>query len=109
MPTKTTKDRNDILTVGLLLLVPLAASCGRVAAQPTGAAASSPAVIGVAGSCPAGAGPMRPAPEAMMDLNRDGYVCPIHFRSITGETLDLMVDNDVAVLESVLPEPYIGM
>ena len=109
MPTKTTKDRSDILTLGLLVLAPLAAGCGRVVAQPISAAAPSSAVIGVAGDCPAGAGPMRPAAGTMMDLNHDGYVCAIHIRSITGDTLDLMVDNDVATLVSMLPEPYIGM
>ena len=69
-------------------------------------------MTGVAGNCPADAGPMRPAPTGdMADLNGDGYVCTMHVRSITGDTLRIMVDNDAPRADnaSVLPDPYIGM
>ena len=66
--------------------------------------------VGVAGNCPADAGPMRPASaDAMGDRNGDGYVCTELIRSIAGDTLRLTVDNDSAQVETVLPEPYIGM
>jgi len=66
--------------------------------------------VGVAGNCPADAGPMRPASaDAMVDRNGDGYVCTELIRSIAGDTLRLTVDNDSAQVETVLPEPYIGM
>lgn len=57
--------RTRIVTVGLLLVVPLAAACGRVRADtPDTAAAHPSAVIGVAGNCPADASPMYPASAA---------------------------------------------
>src|SRR5690348_6320860 len=67
--------------------------------------------MGVAGNCHAHAGPMRPASsaDAMVDSNGDGYVCTQLIRSIAGDTLRLTVDNDSAQVETVLPEPYIGM
>ena len=66
--------------------------------------------VGVAGNCPTDAGPMRPASaDAMVDRNGDGYVCTQLIRSIAGDTLRLTVDNDSAQVETVLPEPYIGM
>ena len=66
--------------------------------------------MGVAGNCPADAGPMRPASaDAMVDRNGDGYVCTQLIRSIAGDTLRLTVDNDSAQVETVFPEPYIGM
>ena len=66
--------------------------------------------VGVAGNCPADAGPMRPASgDAMVDRNGDRYVCTELIRSIAGDTLRLTVDNDGAQVETVLPEPYIGM
>ena len=95
-----------------LIVVPLAAGCGRVGAQTVDTAAAPPApVVGVAGDCPADAGPMRPAPGDMADLNDDGYVCTMHIRSIAGDTLRVTVDNDAPTPPDawVLPEPYIGM
>jgi len=65
---------------------------------------------GVAGNCSADAAPMRPASAgAMEDRNGDGYVCTLLIRSIAGHTLRLTVDNDSAQVETVFPEPYIGM
>jgi len=91
------------------------------ALQPTGLLAQAATVslagdvestkqVGVAGNCPADTGPMRPASaDAMVDRNGDGYVCTQLIRSIAGDTLRLTVDNDSAQVETVLPEPYIGM
>jgi hypothetical protein len=105
--------RTRIVTVGLLLVVPLAAACGRVRADtPDTAAAHPSAVIGVAGNCPADASPMYPASAgAMVDLNGDRYRCTRRVRSIAGDTLLLAVDNDVPTADStrVEPELYVGM
>jgi hypothetical protein len=105
--------RTNILTVGLLLVVPLAAGCGRADADTLDtAAAPHSAVIGVAGNCPADASPMYPASAgAMVDLNGDRYICTRHVRSIAGDTLRLTVDNDVPTADSarVEPELYVGM
>jgi len=105
--------RTHTLTATLLLFVPLAAGGGRVRGQTSDTAAAPPAtVIGVAGDCPADAGPMRPDPaDVMADRNGDGYVCTLQIRSMAGETLRLMVDNDAVTPDSarVYPEPYIGM
>ena len=105
--------RTSGLIASLLVVAPLAASCARVGAQTAATAAvSNSIVIGVAGNCPAGAGPMRPAPAGdMADLNGDGYVCSMSIRSIAAETLRVTVDNDAPTPADawVLPEPYIGM
>ena len=99
--------------IGLLIVVPFAAGCGRVNAQTADIAAASPsAVIGVAGNCPADAGPMRPAAAGdMADRNGDGYVCTKDVRSIADDNLRVMVDNDVPTPDSVwvLPQFYVGM
>ena len=67
------------------------------------------AVIAVAGNCPAGGGPMRPASAGdMADLNGDGYVCTRYFRSMDGDTLRVTVDNDVQTADSARVElPYV--
>jgi hypothetical protein len=105
--------RTHILTASLLLVVPLAAGCGRARADTRDAGAAPPfPVVGVAGNCPADAGPMRPGSAgAMVDRNGDRYVCTRHFRSIAGATLRLTVDNDAATADSerVEPELYVGM
>ncbi len=105
--------RTHIGTASLLLVVPLAAGCGRARAETEDTAAAPPsAVIGVAGNCPADAGPMRPASAgAMVNRNGDGYVCTRHVRSIAGDTLRLTVDNDAASADGarVEPEMYVGM
>lgn len=63
------------------------------------------AVIGVAGNCAAGSGPMRPALRGGMgDLNGDGYVCTQYFRSMDGDTLRVTVDNDVPTPDSAQVE-----
>ncbi|HEY3219131.1 MAG TPA: hypothetical protein VGJ80_00240 [Gemmatimonadales bacterium] len=101
--------RTHRLTASLLLFVPLATGCARAGAQTSTAAAPPPTVIGVAGDCPADAGPMRPDPaDVMADRNGDGYVCTLQIRSMTGDTLRLAVDNDAPSLD-IQPEPYIGM
>lgn len=103
--------RTQILTVGLLLLVPLAAGCGRADADTLDTVAP-PAVIGVAGNCPADASPMYPASVgAMVDLNGDRYICTRHVPSIAGDTLRVTLDNDVPTADStrVEPELYVGM
>lgn len=102
--------RTHILTASLLRIVPLAAGCGRAYAQTADTDAAPPsAVIGVAANCPADAGPMRPGSAgAMADLNGDGYVCTLHFRSIDGDTLRVTVDNDVPTPDNARVEhPYI--
>jgi hypothetical protein len=105
--------RTNILTVGLLLIVPLATGCVRADADTLDTAAAPPsAVIGVAGNCPADASPMYPASAgAMVDLNGDGYLCTRRVRSIAGDTLLLAVDNDVPTADGtrVEPELYVGM
>jgi hypothetical protein len=105
--------RTHIVTLGLLLVVPLAAACGRVRADtPDTAAAPPSAASGVAGNCPADASPMYPASAgAMVNLNGDGYICTRDVRSIAGDTLRLTVDNDVPTADSarVEPEMYVGM
>jgi hypothetical protein len=105
--------RTHILTVGLLLVVPLAAACGRAGADtPDTAPASLSDVIGVAGNCPADAGPMHPTSAGVMvDRNGDGYICTRHVRSMAGDTLRVTVDNNVPTADSarVEPELYVGM
>jgi hypothetical protein len=105
--------RTPILTVGLLLVVPLAAGCGGAGAETADTyAAPLAAVIGVAGNCPADAGPMRPGSAGdMANRNSDGYVCTRHVRSIAGDTLRVTVDNDVPTADSARVEPdlYVGM
>lgn len=105
--------RTHISTASLLLIVPLAAGCGSALAETadTDAAARS-AVIGVAGNCPADAGPMRPASGGdMADVNGDRYVCTLRFRAMDGDTLRVTVDNDVQPAESApveLPSVFNG-
>jgi hypothetical protein len=105
--------RTHILTVGLLLVVPLAAGCGRASADtPDTVPALPSAVIGVAGNCPADARPMHlSSASAIVDRNGDGYVCTRHVRSIAGDTLRVTVDNDVPAADSerIEPELYVGM
>jgi hypothetical protein len=105
--------RTHILTTSLLLVVPLAAGCGRAGAETAEPDVAPPsAVLGVAGNCPADAGPMHPASEgAMVNRNGDGYVCTRHVRSIAGDTLRIAVDNDVPTTDSTRVEPdlYVGM
>lgn len=103
--------RTPSLTATLLFVVPLAAGCGQVVAQTEDTAAPL-TVMGVVGNCPADAGPMRPTIDGNTgDLNGDGYVCPKLIRSINGDTLRGVVDNDAETPYGVwtLPEPYIGM
>jgi hypothetical protein len=99
--------------VPLVLVVPLAAGCGRAGADtPDTPAAPPSAVIGVAGNCPADAGPMHPASAgARVDRNGDGYVCTRLARSMTGDTLRVTLDNDVPTADGarVEPELYVGM
>jgi len=55
---------------------------------------------------------MRPTSGGeLMDGNRDGYVCTWLVLSITGDTMRVIMDNDVPTPDGVLtePEPYIGM
>jgi|SRR5882672_10690111 len=105
--------RTPSSTTRLLIVVPLAVGCARAGAQTAHTAAAPPSTAtGVAGNCPADAGPMRPGGAGdMADLNGDGYVCTLHFRSMDGDTLRVTVDNDAATPANawVLPEPYIGM
>ena len=103
--------RTHLATASLLLFVPLAAGCARAGAQTRDTTARPSTVIGVAADCPADAGPMRPDPADAADRNSDGYVCTLDIRSMAGESLRLMVDNDAATPDSarVYPEPYIGM
>jgi hypothetical protein len=104
--------RTHIFTASLLLVVPLAAGCGRASAETADTDGVPPsAVIGVAGNCPADAGPMRPGPAGTIaDLNGDGYVCISHVNS-AGDTMRLTVDNDAAPAEGAPREPdtYSGM
>src|SRR2546422_895649 len=102
--------RTHSLTASLLLIVPLAAGCGSAHAETADTDARHPsAMIGVAGNCPADAGPMRPGGAGdMADLNGDGYVCTLHFRSMDGDTLRVTVDNDVQPADSAWVElPYV--
>jgi hypothetical protein len=105
--------RTHIFTASLLLILPLAAGCGRAGAETADTDGAPPsAVIGVAGNCPADAGPMRPGPAgSIADLNGDGYVCTPRVSSTAGETLRLTVDNDAAPAEGAPREPdtYSGM
>jgi hypothetical protein len=132
--------RTHILTASLLLVVPFTAGCDPAGAESADIDAAPPsAVIGVAANCPADAGPMRPAVAAvssfdlpitkfwdlleilrytptasdgaMVDRNRDTYVCTRRIRSIAGDSLRLTVDNDVPTPDSarVEPEIYVGM
>jgi hypothetical protein len=104
--------RAQILTASLLLVVPLAAGCGRARAETADNAAHSSAKIGVAGNCPADAGPMRPVRAGTIaDLNGDGYACTPLGRSVAGDSLRLTVDNDAAAPEGAPKEPdlYRGM
>jgi uncharacterized protein YbjT (DUF2867 family) len=105
--------RTHVVSASLLLVVALAAGCGTAGAEIADTAAALPsAVVGVAGNCPADAWPMRPATAgAMVNRNGDGYVCTRQIRSIAGDTLRLMVDNDAATTDSerVEPEMYVGM
>ena len=103
--------RTSALDRMILLVVPLAAGCARAGAQTRDTTARPSTVIGVAADCPADAGPMRPDPADAADRNSDGYVCTLDIRSMAGESLRLMVDNDAATPEGawVYPEPYIGM
>ena len=95
-----------ILTASLLLVVPIAAGCARAHAAIPDTAASPAARVGVAGNCPAGTGPMQPAPAgAVQDRNGDGYVCARHFPSIAGDTLHDTVDDDSASADSTRAEP----
>ena len=100
--------RTDILSASLLLVVPLAAGCARARAETGDTAAAFPsAVLGVAGNCPADAGPMHPASTGPREnRNGDAYICTRHVRSIASDTL---VDNDAASADSVQPEMYVGM
>ncbi len=103
--------RTYILTIGLLILVPLAAGCGRASADTPDTALPSD-VIGVAGNCPADARPMHlVSAGAIVDRNGDGYVCTRLARSMTGDTLRVTVDNNVPTSDStrVEPELYVGM
>jgi hypothetical protein len=86
------------LNVSLLLSIPLAADCARAGASTTDSeAVPAAAMRGVAGSCPADAGPMQPVVAGTTaDVNGDGYVCMRRVRSVAGDTLRLPVDNDAA-------------
>jgi hypothetical protein len=105
--------RTHILTASLLLVVSLAAGCGRAGAETADTAAEPRAgVIGVAGNCPVDAAPMRPGGSgAMADLNGDGYVCTRDVRSIAGDMMRVTVDNDAKTADGarVEPELYVGM
>jgi hypothetical protein len=105
--------RTHIFTAILLLDVPLAACCGSAGAETADTDGAPPfAVIGVAGNCPADAGPMRPAPAgSIADLNGDGYVCTPRVSSMASDSLRLTVDNDAAPAEGAPLEPdtYSGM
>jgi hypothetical protein len=104
--------RAQILTASLLLVVPLAAGCGRARADTADNAALYSAKFGVAGNCPADAAPMRPSPSGTMaDFNGDGYVCMPLIRTAAGDSLGLTVDNDAAAAEGAPLEPdmYRGM
>ncbi len=90
--------RTHFPLISLFLSVSLAAGCARAGASTTDSAASPAAAMrGVAGSCPANAGPMQPvAAGTTADVNGDGYVCIRRVRSVAGDTLRLPVDNDAA-------------
>ena len=106
--------RAHILAAGMLVLVPLASGCVRAraaTAESSPAPSARAAVLGVAGDCPSGSGPMLPAAAASLeaDRNHDGYVCPTQVASITGGTLRLYVDDDAKSGAEVAMAFYGGM